>query len=91
MFMFYALMFLNLHESYATLPQQDGEFNTMTTVDGYGPQGPENPEDDTSQPLSILLWYHQLLEGRILYPEPSHQTISFTDDETSVNNFLRKV
>merc|ERR1712110_831507 len=89
MFLLSALLFLQLHESCAKIPQQaDG----MTIVDGYGPPGPNEddintnmPDQDTSQPLGILYWYHQFLEGQILYPE--YHTL--TDDEAVTSGNYR--
>ena len=88
MFLLSALLFLQVHESCAMIPQQvDG----MTIVDGYGPPGPYEddintnmPDQDTSQPLGILYWYHQFLEGQILYPE-------YDDDEAVTSGNYREV
>ena len=93
MFLLSAVLFIQVYESCAKIPQQgDG----ITIVDGYGPPGPnENdintnmplPEQDASQPLGILYWYHQFLEGQIFYPE--YQTL--TDDEAVTSGNYREV
>ena len=99
MFLISAVLFLQLHESCAR-QQEDGK-TTMTIVEGYGPPGPKEDstntnilEQDTSQPLSILYWYHQFLGGQIIYPEYGfeHHALG-DDDETSTlsNNFMREV
>ena len=95
MFLLSAVLFLQVHESCAKIPQQvDG----MTIVDGYGPQGPDEddistntnmPDQDASQPPSILYWYHQFLEGQIFYPDPEYHTL--TDDEAVTSGNYREV
>ena len=91
MFLLSAVLFLQVHESCAKIPQQE---DGMTIVDGYGPPGPNEddintnmPEQDTSQPLGILYWYHQFLEGQIFYPEYN----TLTDDEAVTSGNYREV
>ena len=99
MFLLSAVLFLQLQESCAISQQEDGKA-TMTIVEGYGPPGPNEDssntnilEQDTSQPLSILYWYHQFLGGQIIYPEYGFEqhTLTDDDDETLGNNLTREV
>ena len=95
MFLLSVVSLLQLHESCAKIPQQEREMTSMNIVDGYGPPGPDPYEDynnnsqETSQPLNILFWYHQLL-GQIIYPEFVSDDQTNSEYESFDNNFLRK-
>ena len=96
MFLLSAASIIQLHVSCAKLPQLEGE---VTVVNGYGPPGPgpnedyinnSNNEQDTSHPLNILFWYHQLLGGQIIYPDFASDDQANANYETLGNNLLRK-
>ena len=92
MFLLSVVSLLQLHESCA---KQEREMTSMSIVDGYGPPGPDPYEDynnnrqETSQPLKILFWYHQLL-GQIIYPEFVSDDQTNSEYESFDNNLLRK-